>query len=219
MKFSTKIILGVLAFAALCLVYYSDDYFSRKKEEKKEELSKAMYFKPADAVKLTLKNSNGNFVFTRENNTSDWKMLEPQQVGADQDVISNTLAALSQINIQQELTESVSKENTTQFGLEKPKIVASVTLEDKKERTLKIGNGVDIGNKNGDTPISVYGLNPDNTKVLVLDAGSMKSLENKTFNNLRTKRVATFKLNDVASISISSKQTNISTEKKSFTLS
>ena len=103
MKFSVKIILGVVAFVALCLVYYSDNYFSHKKEEKKEEYAKALFFKAADVLKFTLKNANGNFVFTREKNTSDWKMLEPLQINADQDAVANTVASLGQINVQQEL--------------------------------------------------------------------------------------------------------------------
>lgn len=215
MKFSTKIILGIIAIAVLCLVYYSDDYFSRKKEEKKEELAKALFFKTADVTKFSLTNPNGKFTFTTSSSSSpsEWKMLEPQQINADQDAVANTLTALSQINVQQEL-DATEHEKKETFSLDKPKVTASVTLKDNKAITLEIGGGVDIGGKNNTTPISVYGLNSNRPNVLVLDATNVNSIMNKSFSDFRTKRVAIFKAQDVAAFSINSKDINISIEKK-----
>jgi hypothetical protein len=221
MKFSVKIILGLVAFVSLCLVYYLDNYFSQKKEEKMQEAAKALYFKSPDVLQFTLINPNGKFVFAQDKNSDDWKMLEPQQMIADQEAVENALSSLSQINVQQELagTESAvknGKSELSQFGLENSKTTISLTLNKNKVITLELGNSVDIGGKSGQTenPISLYALNLNRPQVLVIDANNAYSFVSKSFSDFRTKRLANFHTNDVSSISINSKSGNIALEKK-----
>lgn len=222
MKFSTKIILGVIAFAALCVVYYSDDYFSRKKEEKKNEESKALYFETSEALQLSLKNSSGKFVLTRDNKNAQWKMSEPKQVDADEETVSAVLNALSKINVQQALpgTENTASKKDVaalnQFGLGSPQLIATVTLANKKTQTLEIGAPVEIGQKNQSqaAPVSFYGLNTSRPLIFVFDASNINLLLKKNFENFRTKRLGNFQTNDVAAISIHSKSVNMTAEKK-----
>ena len=222
MKFSTKLILGLSTLAGLVGVYHLDNYFTQRYEEKKAELAKALYFKPEEVVKFSLTNKIGKFVFERESGNSQWKMLEPKKVNADINILNNTLNALSQINVQNELANTgklIKKGGKTalaEYGLDAPKLSMSVTLANNKTGTLELGNSVSIGSSQSGVQdsISIYARNLSRRNIFVMSSSTVNSFATKNYSDFRTKGVADFRKVDVQKITIQSTAVNLTLEKK-----
>ncbi|WGL60923.1 DUF4340 domain-containing protein [Pigmentibacter sp. JX0631] len=209
MKFSTTVGLGVIAIAALVGVYYGEGYYTEKKEEKAKEASFALFFQTKDILKFSIQNSAGNFTFVRDANDKPWRLVTPLQLSADQDAVNNILASIQQLGIQQELvnTENMltgDKKQLAQFGLETPKLTISVELKKNQEAKLFVGSPLEIGGKvsGSISPASVYAMNPNKTKLLVIDHAFSETIMNKKLEDFRSKRVSTFTKDDVHSFEI-----------------
>lgn len=203
MKFSTQIILGLVVIGALGGIYSYDNYSTKKEELKKEVNSRAIYFKSPNVTEFSIKTKMGDFLFARENKKTEWVMKQPKSLDADQDSVENSLAALEQIHVQQEISSTENKvsrpADLKEFGLDAPQLVASVKSTDGNS-SLSIGRSIEIGEKTTGTPFSVFALNSLRSRVLVVDNSNISALVEKTFADYRTKRVAHFKFSDVASV-------------------
>ncbi len=209
MKFSTSVVMGFLVIGGLVGIYYGDNYYSQKKEERAKEASYALYFETKDILKYSIQSTQGAFTFVRDSNEKPWRLVAPVSLSADQDAVNNTLASIQQLTIQQELpnTEKLfsdDKKQLAQFGLDSPKVTISVELKNKTEGKLSLGSSLDIGSKVAGNlaPSSIYAMNPSKSKLLVIDHSFFDMISNKKLEDFRSKRLASFKKEEISSFEI-----------------
>ena len=141
MKQTTKSLvttLGVLAAAAAiggAALWVTRD--TEKKAEQKEKSAKlfdGLDKAKARRVKL-VRDGKLVAVVTRADASTTWKITEPIAADADASTVDALVGGVADFKQKSELGEA----EPTQYGLDRPGIVASVTTEDGKEQALEIG--------------------------------------------------------------------------------
>ncbi len=208
MRFRSKILVGLSLLFVLCSLYYLDDYLSNKKEEKKQEFTKALFFKVDEVSRVSLKNSQGKFELVKPFKNANWRNPEQPSIQIDEERLSDFLRSLSLIPIQQELLGHNFTPNHSnqlaQFGLENPKTVVSITLQNGSSVYLSFGAGVEIGAVNDGkiNPISTYAMSSTHTQIFVVNSSRISFLEDKNFLNFRSLRLGQFEGKRAKSIKI-----------------
>jgi len=82
------------------------------------------------------------------------------------------------------------KATLAQFGLESPKNVITIALQNKEEKQLIIGNLLEFQKKNFSSfaPSSVYAMNPQRKVLLVVNSTQLSQLEKKTLLDFQVKK-------------------------------
>lgn len=216
MKFSMKVSLGILAILGLSVIYFGDDYFVHKKEEQVKEISHAIFFDTKDVVKFSVKNKNGLFTFSRDTNLLPWKIISPVNLSADQDTVNNILASIQQLSVQQEIanTENMligDKKKLNKYGLDVEKYSVSVVTNKSKELKLFIGQTVNFSNNSANSTKlpSVYAINPDKRKLLLISDSFSNIIDDKSLLDFRSKRISDFKAENVFSIELKQNENTV----------
>lgn len=205
MNFWIKIALGLVGAGAVIGVWYGDEYYTKKEEETKKISSKVLNFEAAQVRKFVLTNSAGTFTFEREQATTPWKMTAPKAVKPDQDTVNNLLASVQGLTLETELagTEKAAKggAEAATYGLGSPRATLEITLEDKKNLKLSLGQDVSVGNTSGANfnALSVYAVSSSREAILVVGS-SVISATKKTYTDFRTKIAGDFSTTDVKSL-------------------
>ena len=221
MKSWLKITLAGVGGALIWGGLYLDQHLSEKEEVTKKLEHRLLNFETKDVLKVTLQNKFGQFVLQRSNNSSDWKLIEPQGVKLDQDSVNNLLSAVQSANYEQNLddgkktAESVKKADfvaAKDFGFEKPRISLTLEVAENKESETKAGElklwlGGDVGIGSGAgagaafSAISVYAVSSQRDGLMVIGSSLATSLE-KDLKDLRSKLIGDFVVSDVKSFEL-----------------
>lgn len=203
-----KIGLSALGAAAVVGIYFGDEYYTKKEEEEKKITSKAVPFETQNVRRLVMTNQDGQFVFERDNATTDWKMIQPKAAKPDQDAVNNLLSAVQSLNVDSEVpdTEKVlqmSGADAEKYGLTKPRYSFEIRTDDSKEHKLFIGDDVKVGTESGGNFIatSVYAVNPAKKGLLIVNS-SITAAAKKNFGEFRTKLIGDFSAGDVKSFEL-----------------
>ncbi len=210
MKYWVKTSLMAAVAAALVGLYFLDEKMSEKKKESERVETRALNFKASDVRGIKLVEGDAVFSFQRESAVGDWKMNEPNKaVRADQDAVNAVLTSAEGITSSLELadTEKVVQGGASEkapLGLEKPRIVLELTLEDKSVKVLRVGADMDIGTRSVGKfeAQAVYASNNERNSVFVLPSSVLGSLK-KGFSDFRTKLASDFRTEDVRSVLVS----------------
>ena len=219
MKSWVKISIAVAAGAAIWGGLVLDQHLAEKEEVSKKQEVRLLDFESKDVLKINLQNKFGQFVFQRENSTSNWKMLEPQGPKPDQDAINNLLAAVQSTNYEQHLEDAKKAADglksgdpslAKNYGFEKARVSIVLDVSANKEsgtkaRELKLWLGGDVGIGSGAgsafNALSIYAISTDRNGLLVAGNSIASTLE-KGLRDLRSKVIGDFSVSDVSSFEL-----------------
>ena len=194
---------GLAALAAIIGLWFGDEYYTKKEAEKKKLDEKALAFEPdkVRSIELTVPESVTHLGFTRDDVKADWRMNPPHDaVAADQDAVNNFVSALQELRKERSLGD-IDEGKIAEFGLDKPRRVVKVTLDDGKSIGVEVGGDVRVGKAQGIEfkPLSVYARSTGTKTLLVIPSSALTTLDKK-FADFRTKKVVKFKRDEVGQL-------------------
>jgi hypothetical protein len=219
MKPWVKLTVAVAVGAAIWGGFLLDEHLAEKEQVSKKQEVKLADFETKDALKLTVENNSGRFVFQRENATANWKTVEPAGLRPDQDTVNNLLAAVQSTTYEQHLEDahkvadaikSGKYDEGKDFGFAPPRHLVEVELAADKDagtkaRNLKVwlGGDLNIGSGAGAafSALSVYAVSSDRKGLLVVGSSIVSSL-NKEQKDFRSKIIGDFSVTDVKELQL-----------------
>ena len=145
---------------------------------KDDEISK-IELKKTGAPAIVLAKTNGN-----------WRISEPQALGADQSTVSSMLTSLASLNSERLVEDKAS--DWKQYGLGEGAYEALVTEKDNKTHNLLLGDATPTGN-------AVYARLDGDPRVFTVATYEKNNIE-KDLNDLRDKRLITANSDKVSKI-------------------
>ncbi len=186
MRFRNTVIVLILALLiggyAFFTAYYS----------KPEQVKKLLNITPGDIASIELKYPDREIVLDRPKG-GEWHLVKPIGVDADQTTANNLARAIADA----ELTKTVEEnpENLEPFGLAKPATIVTVTTYNgQKLPGIEVGKTTPVG-------FSAYVRLTDKPAVM-LTSSAFPSGMNKTVDQLRSRDLMTFKVDDITRFTI-----------------
>ncbi|HTR62689.1 MAG TPA: DUF4340 domain-containing protein [Candidatus Binataceae bacterium] len=186
MRFRNTIIVLVLAALVGAYAYYS------AYNQKPEVAQKVLNIQPSDIAKIELKYPDREIELERPKG-GDWKMVKPIGADADQTTANNLARAIADATVTKTLDETPT--DLSPFGLAKPATVVTVTTYDGKQLP-----GIEVGKT---TPIgfSAY-IKTTEKPAIMLTSSAFPAGMNKTVDQLRSRDLMTFKVDDITKVII-----------------
>jgi hypothetical protein len=184
MKQTTRSLLGMLALVLAAGAVGGVALWARKDEEKKAEQKekgeKLFDFDKSKARALRVE-KEGKVVaaLSRADDKSSWKITEPVVAEADDQTVSTMLDQLGGLKQKKDLAD---EKDAKSYGLDAPRLVVSLKLDDGKELGLQIGADNPFDN-------TAYVRKLGDPTIRIID-GYNKSNYDKSLLDLRDKRVA-----------------------------
>lgn len=146
------------------------------------EAPKILALSQADVSKIEVKKKGRNDVVLSRNSAGKWEITAPKPCLADQDTVSSMLSTLSSLSSDRLIEEKAATLDV--YGLAQPAIEVDIAEKNNKTDKLLIGN---------DTPSSsaAYAALMGDPRVFTMASYNKSSLD-KTFNDLRDKRLLAF---------------------------
>lgn len=94
-------------------------------------------FQPSDVKTLKI-DYQGKSVTVEQASANEWKLTDPPAQYSDSTHIAGVVASLA--NLQKDATVDMGTNSPATFGLDKPYLTATVTLNDKSQKVLVVGN-------------------------------------------------------------------------------
>jgi hypothetical protein len=182
MKQTTKTLLGLLALLIVAGAVGGAAIWAGKDEEKKaeakEKSEKLFDFDKAHVKSLRLE-KEGKLVAALAKDDKGWKIAEPVQAEGDDQSVDGVLTSLTGLKQKKDLGE---EKDAKAYGLEAPKLVVSVKLDDGKEQGLQLGFDNSFDNTS-------YVRRLGDPTIRIIDGYSKASFDKPLFD-LRNKKVA-----------------------------
>jgi hypothetical protein len=124
-----------------------------------------------------------------------WRILEPQQLAADQDAVTTMATSLSSLNADKTIEDNAT--DLSAYGLNSPTLDIIVTKKDGKTAELLIGDATPTNSGN-------YAKLPDSPRVYTV-ASFVKTGLDKSVNDLRDKRLLTFDSDKLTRVQLQAK--------------
>jgi Domain of unknown function (DUF4340) len=124
-----------------------------------------------------------------------WRILEPQQLAADQDAVTTMATSLSSLNADKTIEDNAT--DLSAYGLNSPTLDITVTKKDGKTAELLIGDATPTNSGN-------YAKLPDSPRVYTV-ASFVKTGLDKSVNDLRDKRLLTFDSDKLTRVQLQAK--------------
>jgi len=190
MKQTTKTLVGLLALVIAAGAVGGLAFWANKDEtaktEAKEKSEKLFDFDKAHAKELRIE-KDGKLSVALAKGDKGWKLLQPVQAEADDSAVDSLLGTLSGLKQKKDLAD---EKDLKSYGLDAPKLVVTVKLDDGKQQGLRAG----MDNTFDST---LYVQKAGDATVRVVD-GYVKANLDKSAFELRNKKVA--HLDDAAEI-------------------
>jgi len=150
----------------------------------------------ASVTKLTWKRKDADQVAIEKDSSGNWRITEPESLGADQSTVSGTLSALSNLTSDRLVEEKAS--DVKRYGLDQSPVDLKITDKGNKSRELQLGDETPTGN-------AVYAKLADDPRVFTI-ASYVKSNLDRSLNDLRDKRLLTVNSDKVSRIELLKKK-------------
>jgi hypothetical protein len=181
MRFRNTIIVFVLALLLGGYAWYTAYY------TKPEEAKKILKIEPGDIASIELKYPNREIVLERAKG-GPWRMTKPIGVDADQTTCNNLARAIADAQVTKTVEEKPA--DLAPFGLATPATVVTVTTyEGQKLPGIEVGKTTPVG-------FSAY-VKLVGEPAVMLTSSAFPSGMNKTVDQLRTRDLMTFKMDDI----------------------
>ena len=191
---------SLLAAAAILAGLAVALYFSNKQEAAKaakpatSTTPKIVSLTDADVNKISVKAKGGAETVLQKNSTGKWQMVSPDYP-ADQDAATQLVSAAANVSSDSLVEDKISDPKT--YGFNDPALKVSITAKGKTSNLL-------IGD---DTPTNSgsYAMLEGDARVFTV-ASYVKSGLNKTYNDLRDKRLLTFDQDKLSRVELTAKK-------------
>ena len=191
---------SLLGAAVLLVALAVGLYFSNKQEAAKaakpptDTTPKILSLNDADITKISVKAKNGAETDLQRNN-GKWQMTSPEYP-ADQDAVNQLATAAANISSDRVIEDKISDRKT--YGFDDPALKVDITTKNGKSNVLLIGD---------DTPTNSgsYAMLEGDPRVFTV-ASFVKTGLNKSFNDLRDKRLLTFDQDKLSRVELTAKK-------------
>ncbi|MGH7224856.1 MAG: DUF4340 domain-containing protein, partial [Gemmataceae bacterium] len=147
----------------------------------------ALGVKAANMESIDLRSADRDLTIQREKG-GDWLIVKPKRAAADKSECQNLANAIANCNV--ESTIDRHPKDLARFGLKNPQTTVTVTTFDKKPHP-----GIEVGKT---TPIGFHAyIKLTDKPAVMLTSSAFPTGMNKTFNDLRSRVLMTFKPGDV----------------------
>ncbi|HLG95203.1 MAG TPA: DUF4340 domain-containing protein [Bryobacteraceae bacterium] len=175
-------------------------YFSNKQEAAKAakpstaSSPKIVSLTDADVSKISVKAKGGAETVLQKNGSGKWQMVSPDYP-ADQDAVTQLVSSAANVSSDSVVEDKMSDPKT--YGFNDPSLKVAITAKGKTSNLL-------IGD---DTPTNSgsYAMVEGDPKVYTV-ASYVKSGLNKTYNDLRDKRLLTFDQDKLSRVELTAKK-------------
>ena len=187
MRFRNTIIVLVLALLVGAYAYYS------AYNQKPEQAQKVLNLQQSDIAKIELKYPDREITLERPKD-GEWRMVKPIGADADQTTANNLARAIADATVTKTVEDNAA--DLEPFGLAKPAAIVTVTTYGGKQLP-----GIEVGKS---TPIgfSAY-IKTTDKPAIMLTSSAFPAGMNKTVDQLRSRDLMTFKVDDITKFTIS----------------
>lgn len=151
---------------------------------------------PEDQVRqIEIVRKDGETTVLRKNASNKWEMTAPKPLSVDQEAAGSVASALSSLNSDRLIEEKAA--DLAQYGLAAPSLVVAVTKKDGKIEKLLLGDDTPTGG-------GVFAKLETDPRVFTVASYNKSSLD-KTWKDLRDKRLLTFDSDKLVRVELTAK--------------
>ncbi|MGH7829346.1 MAG: DUF4340 domain-containing protein [Candidatus Binatia bacterium] len=163
---------NTLFSALLFLVLAAYLYFFELNKDPEGKGEKLLRFKEEEVESLILSYPDQEIRMQKES-SGKWKIMQPLETAANGSTIRTVLSVLSSADINKTIEKEPSGDDIKAFGLDKPKVRVSITLQKGKTLpSLLIGDKTPVGG-------SMYAKRDDNPTVYTIEEFSYRQLNKR----------------------------------------
>ncbi|WP_315791705.1 DUF4340 domain-containing protein [Fischerella sp. JS2] len=135
----TTLILILLMLGLGGFVYFHEFYWKTQQEEVKNKKQQIFSFEEDDVQSLAIKTKNATIILERNNKSErpKWRMTSPQQVPANDAIVSYLMDLL--VKGESDRTISTSVNQLGEFGLAAPQATIDIKLKNQQNHQLLLG--------------------------------------------------------------------------------
>jgi Domain of unknown function (DUF4340) len=200
MKLRGLITAMIVLLVLMAALYWSNRHPKSPEttEASAEVAPKILSLKQDDISKIDLKKKEADEIVLAKNN-SQWQITAPKLLGADQSTVSSMLSTLSSLNSDRLVEDKAS--NLSQYGLANAPFEAVITEKDNKTQKLLLGDKTPSDN-------AVYAKLDGDPRVFTIATYEKNNID-KSFNDLRDKRLITANQDKISKVELLAKKQDI----------
>jgi hypothetical protein len=195
MRFRGLLVALVLLVALAVGLYFSNKQKAAEAAKPPTTTGKIVAINDIDVTKVSIKAKGGAETVLQKNSSGKWQMISPEYP-ADQDAVGQLVVAADNISQDKVVEDKLSDPKT--YGFDDPSLTVNITTKNGKTTKLLIGD---------DAPANAgsYAMAEGDPKVYTV-AAFVKSGLNKTFSDLRDKRLLTFDQDKLSRVELTAKK-------------
>jgi Domain of unknown function (DUF4340) len=191
-----SLLVALIVLVALAVgLYFSNKEKAAEAAKPPTSAAKMVSINDIDVTKISVKAKGGAETVLQKNGSGKWQMISPEYP-ADQDAVGQLVTAADSVSQDRVVEDKVSDPKT--YGFDDPSLQVSVTTKNGKTTKLILGD---------DAPANAgsYAMVEGDPKVYTV-AAFVKSGLNKSFNDLRDKRLLTFDQDKLSRVELTAKK-------------
>ena len=196
-----RLLVAVIIAAALGGAVWWSNHHKKPEETKSADATTAKVLAiPDDQIaQLEFERKGAQPTIVKKNAAGKWELTAPKTLPVDNDAVQNVTSTLTSLSADQVVEDKPT--DLAQFGLKDPSFDLKITKKDGKTTDLELGD---------EAPTSglVYAKVASDPKVYALST-SMKSSLDKTWQDLRDKRLLTFDSDKLTRVELTAKKQTI----------
>jgi hypothetical protein len=191
------LLIAVAALAVLGgLVWWSNKAEKAKEGQPSKDAPPKVVQIPEDQIRqIEIAKKDAETTTIRKNDANKWELTAPKPLSVDQDAANSVASSLSSLSSDRLIEEKA--EDLAQYGLAAPAVVVTVTKKDGKTEKLLLGDETPTG---GGVFVKLAG----DARVFSIATYNKSSLD-KTWKDLRDKRLLTFDSDKLVRVELSAK--------------
>lgn len=198
MKFRGLLVAAIVLAALTGTLYWSNH---RKSAETSAAPSadtppKVLSLNSADLVSIKIAKKGAEDLTVTKNAAGKWQISAPKAFAADQDAVSSLASTLSSLNSDRLVEDKVA--DLSPYGLTQPSMAITAIEKNKKAVDLHLGDDTPTGS-------GVYAAVAGDPRVFIVASYNKNSLD-KSFSDLRDKRLLTFDADKLIRIELTAKK-------------
>src|SRR5947209_14567012 len=197
-----RLLIAVLVAAGLGGAAWWSSHHKKADESKTSAdatTAKVLAIPDAQITQLEFDRKDAQPTVVKKNAAGKWELTAPKTLPVDNDAVQNVASTLTSLSADQVVEDKPS--DLAQFGLKDPSFQLKITKKDGKTTDLELGD---------EAPTSglIYGKVSDLPKVYALST-SMKTSLDKTWQDLRDKRLLTFDSDKLTRVELTAKKQTV----------
>lgn len=195
------LLIATVALVALAGGVYWSNRETAKTEGKPaaDAPPKILSIPDADITQLGIKRKDGSETVIRKTAAGKWELTAPKQMAVDSDAVNGVTGTLASLASDRVVEDKAS--DLAGYGLNAPAVEVAVTRKDGKTQKLVIGDDTPTGG-------SVYVMAAGDPRVFTMSS-SLKTSLDKTWQDLRDKRLLTFDQDKLTRVQLAAKKSDI----------